>query len=138
MITDSLVAAFRVTLGLLFLAAGGSKVLRVASVRHTMQRYRLLPMAVTRVVAPVLGPLEIVIGLALALSPWVPALGPARLMALALLALFSGAIGSALYRGLRIPCGCGLLLGDHVITAAALGRNLAVLTLLTLDTALLR
>jgi uncharacterized membrane protein YphA (DoxX/SURF4 family) len=132
------VAAFRVALGLLFLASGISKALRVASVRHTMQRYRLLPTAVTRVVAPILGPLEILVGLALVLSPWVPALAPVRLMALALLALFSGAIGSALLRGLRIPCGCGVLLGDHVITAATLGRNLALLTLLTLDAALLR
>lgn len=128
-------AALRVMVGLIFVAAGGSKVLRVAAVRHTVQRYALVSTAAARALAPLLGPAEILIGTALVLSPWAPALASARLLALALLALFSGAIGSALRRGLRIPCGCGILLGDHVITPATLGRNLALLAVLILDTA---
>lgn len=131
-----LFAAIRIGCGLLFVAAGGSKVRRVASVRQTLRNYALLPPAATRVLAPLLGPVEIVVGLLLVLSPWSPALAAARLGALALLVLFSGAIASALYRGIRIPCGCGLLLGDHVITGVTLLRNLALLTMLSLDVVL--
>jgi uncharacterized membrane protein YphA (DoxX/SURF4 family) len=129
-------AALRVMVGLIFVAAGGSKLLRVGAVRHTVQRYELVSTTAARALAPLLGPAEVLIGTALVLSPWAPALAPARLMALALLALFSGAIGSALYRGLRLPCGCGVLLGDHVITPATLWRNVALLAILLLDTAL--
>ena len=133
-----LVAALRIAIGLIFVAAGGSKVLRVAAVQHTVQQYALVSTTLIRALAPLLGPAEILIGTALVLSPWAPVLAPARLAALTLLALFSSAIGSALYRGLRIPCGCGVLLGDHVITSATLARNLALLALLTLDTVLFR
>lgn len=137
MIVVGLFAALHIMVGLVFVAAGGSKLRRVAAVRHTLQRYALISTTAARALAPFLGPAEILVGTALVLSPWAPTLAPARLTALALMALFSGAIGSALYRGLRIPCGCGILLGDHVITPATLGRNLALLALLILDTALL-
>lgn len=129
--------ALRVVVGLLFMAAGGSKLLRVAAVRHTMRCYAVLPETATRAFAPLLGPGEVLIGLALVLSLRIPVLASSRLIALTLLVLFSAAIASALRHGLRIPCGCGTLVGDHVITRMTLARNLAVLTVLALDTALI-
>lgn len=122
----------RLAVGLLFVAAGASKLLRHHSIRRTVAQYRLLPGRVADLIAPLVGPAEILIGLALGLSPWLPLGGFSWLGAAAMLALFSLAIASALARGLNIPCGCGLLVGDHVITPATLARNLILLSLLWL------
>lgn len=122
----------RLAVGLLFVTAGASKLLRSRSVRHTVAQYRLLPAWLTSIVASLVGPAELLIGLALGLSSWLPLGGLPWLGAAALLALFSLAIASALARGLNIPCGCGLLVGDHVITPVTLARNLILLSLLWL------
>lgn len=117
-------------IGLLFLATGVSKILRRSSVRLTIERYRLLPSAIVGPVAKLLGPIEVVVGSALALSLWFPPAGLAWIGAAALLVLFSLAISSALARGLIIPCGCGVLLADHTVTPTILARNLLLLVVL--------
>ncbi len=122
----------RFGIGLLFFAAGVSKMLRRRSVQLTVKRYRFLPAATVRPAALVLGPVEIVVGFALVVSPWAPPAGVAWIGAAILLALFSMAIASALARGLVIPCGCGILLGDHAVTPLILARNLALLAVLCL------
>jgi hypothetical protein len=126
-------AIIQLGLGLLFIAAGISKLLRTRSVHHTVERYRLLPSGGVKVVAWLLGPIELATGTLLVLSPWIPVHPLAWTTATGLLLLFSIAIGSALARGISIPCGCGLLLGDHVITPITLSRNLLLLTLLIVD-----
>jgi hypothetical protein len=54
-------------------------------------------------------------------------------LTICLLLAFSLAIASALVRGLKIPCGCALLLNGHVISWKTLGRNLLMLAVLVLD-----
>jgi hypothetical protein len=124
--------AINLGIGLLFAAAGVSKMLRRRSMRRIVEQYRLLPSAVVGLIAQLLGPIEVVVGSALALSPWWPAAGVAWIGAAALLVMFSLAIASALARGLIIPCGCGVLLGDHAITPLILARNLVLLVVLCL------
>jgi Methylamine utilisation protein MauE len=122
----------RFGIGLLFFAAGVSKMLRRHSVQLTVKRYRFLPAATVGPAALALGPAEIVVGSALVVSPWLPSAGLAWIGAAILLTLFSVAIASALARGLVIPCGCGILLGDHAVTPLILARNLTLLALLFL------
>jgi hypothetical protein len=67
------------------------------------------------------------------LSTWLPVYRLAWSLTSSLLLIFSAAIASALLRGLKIPCGCGLLLNGHVISWMTLGRNLLMLAVLVLD-----
>lgn len=127
-----MVSVVRVLVGLLFLAAGVSKLRRRRSVRLTIERYRLLPSAVAGLAAILLGPAEVVVGAGLALSAAFTSVELAWFGAEALLVFFSLAIALALARGLDIPCGCGLLLGDHAITKTVLARNLALIGVLWL------
>lgn len=124
--------AIRLGIGLLFFAAGVSKMLRRSSVRLTVERYRLLPSAIVGLAADLLGPSEVVVGSALAFSPWLPLARMASIGAATLLVGFSLAIGSALARGISIPCGCGVLLGDHAVTPSILVRNMTLLLILYL------
>lgn len=124
--------AVRGAYGLLFLAAGISKCLRQRSVRLAVANYRLMPARAVPAFSQLLALLEIIAGVLLLLSPGLPTYRLGWIMATGLLALFCLAIGLALLRGLRIPCGCGLLLNGHVLTPATLLRNLLLLALLLL------
>lgn len=128
-----MVEVIRLGMGFLFVAAGVSKVLRRSSVRLVVARYRLLPSVVVGPAAVSLGPFEVLVGLGLGVSPWFPAAArPGLFGAAVLLVTFSLAISSALARGISVPCGCGVLLGDHAITPAILLRNLLLLLTLYL------
>jgi uncharacterized membrane protein YphA (DoxX/SURF4 family) len=126
-------ALIRAGSGLLFLAAGASKLLRWRSVRHTVMQYRLLPSPGAGIFAWLIVPAELTAGALLMCSLWLPVHTVAWAIAGGLLALFSIAIGSALIRGIFIPCGCGWLLGNHTITPAALARNLLLIAALSAD-----
>ena len=119
--------------GFLFLAAGISKFLRASSIVHTVSNFRLLPPLGARVVAGLLAPLESAAGILLLLSLWFPIYRFASALTAGLLLVFSLAVASALLRGLKFPCGCGLLLNGHVISWLTLGRNLLMLAVLALD-----
>jgi len=106
--------------------------LRRSSVRLVVERYRLLPSAALGPTAELLGPIEILVGLGLIASPWLPMDHVASIGAAGLLGVFSLAITSALARGISIPCGCGIVLGDHAVTPAILVRNLILLLALYL------
>jgi uncharacterized membrane protein YphA (DoxX/SURF4 family) len=123
----------RVGFGFLFLACGWSKFLRAQSVGRMVENYRLVSPRMLPFVKRMLAPVEVLAGALMLISLWLPVYDLAWTLAVALLLAFSIAVGSALVRGLKIPCGCGLLLNGHVITRAALGRNLALLSLLLLD-----
>jgi hypothetical protein len=119
--------AFRSGLvGLVFLSAGVSKVLRPRGVRNVVAGYRLLPEQAVGPVARALGPVEIATGSLLLVAPLVGLGRQARAVAGIELLVFSAAVGSALTRGIRIPCGCGPIVGDHVIGPSTIVRNLAM------------
>lgn len=118
--------------GGLFLASGISKHLRPRSILHMVESYRLLSPSAVPLVAGLLAPAEVAAGALMLSVPWLPTLWPAWLLTASLLSLFTLAIATALWRGLRVPCGCGLLLNGHVITVATLVRNLALLATLGL------
>ena len=95
----------RGTLAAVFLAAALHKLHAGLAFRAVVEDYRLLPAWAVPVSARALPALE----LAVALGLFVPALArEATLAAIALLALYSAAIGWNLARGRReIDCGCG-------------------------------
>jgi hypothetical protein len=126
-------ALVRVAFGSLFLISGSSKALRPQSIERIVAQYQLVPRPMRPAFRRMLGPAEIVAGVLLLASLWLPVYCLAWSLAFGILLTFSLAVASALARGLRIPCGCGLLLNGHVITRATLVRNLALLAMLALD-----
>lgn len=123
----------RLCLGLVFVVAGASKLLRQSSIRHVIAEYRLLPQEGIAPAAFGLAIGEIGIGLMLILSFLPPLAVPAIVSAAALLSLLSVAVASALLRGIAVPCGCSLILNGHVVTWATFARNQALLALLLAD-----
>jgi hypothetical protein len=122
--------ATRLGIGLLLFAAGVSKMLRQRSMPIIVARYRLLPSLAVRPFAYLLGPTETILGFALLCSPWYE---PAKLAcpaAVVLLMIFSGAVAIALFRGISVECGCGLLVGDYVTRPRVLARNLLLAVML--------
>ena len=95
--------------------------------------YRLVPRPLLPLFAGMLGPTELMAGILLLASLWLPIHYLAWSLATGLLIAFTIAVASALARGLEITCGCGALLNGHVITRATLARNVALLSLLALD-----
>jgi hypothetical protein len=118
--------------GLLFVASGMSACLRQRSLRLAVANYRLMPARFVAAFSRGLAILEILAGLLLLTSLGLPTYPLAWAITTGLLTLFCVAIGLALVRGLRIPCGCGLLLNGHTLTPMTLLRNLLLLTLLLL------
>jgi hypothetical protein len=124
-------------IGGLFFSSGISKFLRMYSFRRTLRLYRLLPEWSIGLMVLFLPTIEIIAGALLAASIWAAVYVQAWLAAVGLLLAFTGAIVITLFRGIEVPCGCGLLLGSHVLTHMTLGRNLMLLTLLVFDAAYL-
>jgi hypothetical protein len=129
----TLLAVVHFGFGFLFLISGASKFLRRHSLTKMIANYRLVPLPVLPIVGKTLASTEVAIGILFVASLWLPVYSLAWTLAFALVLAFTAAIGSALARGLEIPCGCGLLLNGHVIRRATLVRNLALLFLLTTD-----
>jgi uncharacterized membrane protein YphA (DoxX/SURF4 family) len=123
----------RLAFGTLFLAAGVSKLLRMGSVQHVLAGYGLLPKPMLPCAALALAVAEVVAGLLLLLSFFLPVHDAAWTLTAGLLTLFSIAVLVTLARGITVPCGCTKLLNGHVVTWSTLGRNLLLLSLLLLD-----
>lgn len=98
-----LVTLLRVGLGVLFIMAAWPKLADPAAFATSVSNYRMLPVPVERVVALALPPLELLVGVALIVG--VIDAG-ASFLVLAMMAVFTVAIGVALGRGLDISCGC--------------------------------
>lgn len=97
------VTLLRVGLGVLFIAAAWPKLQDPAGFAAAVSHYRLLPEPAERVLALVLPPLEMLVGVCLVLG--VLDAGASALV-LAMMLVFTGAVGIALARGLDISCGC--------------------------------
>src|SRR5574340_508853 len=98
--------AFRVILGLVFIAAGVGKLFNRRNFCRILEGYKLLPTKLIIPFASTLPIFEVAIGLSQfssALVPW------SQVAAAALLVVFTGAIAINLFRGRHeIACGCGL------------------------------
>lgn len=113
----------RLTLALLFGAAAFHKLSDLAAFRQALARYELTPAATAYRLAPLLAGCELALAVSL-LPGWRPA--AASLMAVALLALYSAAIGINLARGRRdFDCGCGPQ--DTPLSEGLLIRNLLLM-----------
>jgi uncharacterized membrane protein YphA (DoxX/SURF4 family) len=128
-----LAVVLRLGLGAVFLRAGAHKLGRVRSVRSIVTRYRIVPPAAAAWVARGLGPAELLAGASLWLSLVCPFHAFAWGLASGLMLVFVTVVALALARGIRIPCGCGLWVGSHVVTGRTLARNVVLLFLLLLD-----
>lgn len=94
---------FRVTLGLVFIVASLDKIAHPDDFAVAIANYRLVPQGCINLMAICLPWIEVLAGLLLVLGLWIR---PGLLVVEGLLAVFVGAIISALHRNLDISCGC--------------------------------
>lgn len=127
MVSRFIVALPRFALGLAFLYAAGDKVLNPQQFAQSIANYQILPLEWVGLFAATLPWLEVLVGFALLIGWFVPG---AASLATAMLTGFAVALGSAIYRGLDIACGC--FSADPGATAnlmPALLRDLGLLAL---------
>jgi putative oxidoreductase len=114
----------RILLGVLFLLAGGLKILDPAAFALEIEHYQLVPWWSCALLALFLPWLEVCVGIGLLVQPvWRGALA----WATGLLLLFSAALLSAMLRGLNIDCGCFGRVWQSTGTFWPLIRNLVLL-----------
>jgi len=120
----ALALVLRLGLGGLLIVAGALKLRAPVAFATELANYQLLP-ALAPYVAALLPVVELVVGGALVVAPraWRRA---AALGALALLAAFTVAVGSAFFRGINIDCGC-FGTGGGPITGLTLARNVVLM-----------
>jgi uncharacterized membrane protein YphA (DoxX/SURF4 family) len=100
---DRIVLLLRIGLGLVFLAAGALKVGHTEEFASEIAGFQLLPHALIAPLALLLPFLELMIGVYLVLGLVTRV---AAWFAAAEMAVFSGAIASAVMRGISTSCGC--------------------------------
>jgi uncharacterized membrane protein YphA (DoxX/SURF4 family) len=111
----------RVALGLVFVAAGGLKIGHADVFASEIAGFQLLPHALIAPLALLLPFLELMIGVYLVLGLFTRF---AAWFAAAEMALFAGAIASAVLRGISTSCGC-FGPSDHATTSwPEVGRDL--------------
>jgi uncharacterized membrane protein YphA (DoxX/SURF4 family) len=116
----------QLAIGLLFLAASLSKIADLPAFALQVQHYRLLPLAAVNPLAITLPWIELIAGLALVLGVR-PRSG--AWITLALMVVFTFAVGAALARGLDFECGCfGTVDAAHIGLAKML-QNVGMLAL---------
>ncbi|MGQ9561639.1 MAG: MauE/DoxX family redox-associated membrane protein [Candidatus Oleimicrobiaceae bacterium] len=119
-----MVLACRISVGVMFLLAGLSKVADLEGFARAVARYGIVPRSLLSFVALTLPPVEVALGLFLLvgfLTRWT-ALG-----AVVLLLAFSLATGIVLLRGASFDCGCLGIIAEERIGLFTLTRN-ALLT----------
>jgi len=110
--------AFRVALGVIFIVAAAPKLAQPDAFAWSIAHYRLVPDELINALAICLPWIELTAGVALVLGV---AIRANLALVAAMLAVFIGAIGSAMARDLDISCGC-----------FATGANAAAMTHATL------
>lgn len=93
----------RLILGGVFLWAGIVKIPNIEFFSYTVRAYHLLPEFLILPVTILVPWLECVIGLCLILGFWTQA---STLIASGLLIAFAGALGTKIYQGVNMSCGC--------------------------------
>ena len=116
----------RILLGAIFIYAGVSKILNPDQFAQAVMNYRIVPLVSVNLFAIVLPWLELVSGILLLVGLFS---GGSIVMITLLMALFLGAIGTALLRGLDISCGCFSTDGVYKITILYFIRDLVLFAL---------
>ena len=93
----------RIALGQIFILAAWDKILHPAAFADIILNYRMLPGTLVPLAAATLPWVELVLGATLVVGRLVPAAATAGC---ALLAVFMGALGYNLARGVDVSCGC--------------------------------
>jgi len=131
-IVDHLVLVLRLVLGAIFIVAGASKIGHGAEFAAQIAGFRILPQPVIAPMALALPFLEVLLGGYLVLGLFTRTAG---WIAVLLLALFDGAIASAVIRGMTVSCGCFGPNDKTVTTWAEVARD-AIFVLLAVIVAL--
>jgi uncharacterized membrane protein YphA (DoxX/SURF4 family) len=131
-VVDIVVLVLRVVLGAIFIVAGASKVGNANMFAAQIAGFRILPQVVIAPLALGLPFLELLLGGYLVLGLFTRA---SAWVAVVLLALFDGAIASAVVRGLTVSCGCFGPNDTTVTTWSEVARD-AVFVLLAVVVAL--
>jgi uncharacterized membrane protein YphA (DoxX/SURF4 family) len=100
---DRMVLLLRIALGLIFLAAGALKIGHTEEFASEIAGFQLLPHPLIAPLALLLPFLELMVGIYLVLGLFTRF---AAWFAAAEMAVFSGAIASAVMRGISTSCGC--------------------------------
>jgi uncharacterized membrane protein YphA (DoxX/SURF4 family) len=116
--------ALRSLIAALFLFAAISKLLDPSSFAQQIANYQLTPWPATAALAVFLPALELCVGICLLVGRWESG---ALIWLATLLTIFSGALLSAIVRGLSIDCGCFGRSVENTGTLWPLIRNLALL-----------
>ena len=114
----------RLAIAALFLFAAITKLVDPSSFAQQIANYQLTPWPATAVLSVFLPALELCVGISLLLGRWE---GGALVWVAILLTIFSGALLSAIIRGLSIDCGCFGRSLENTGTLWPLIRNLALL-----------
>ena len=114
----------RLAIAALFLFAAITKLVDPSSFAQQIANYQLTPWPATAVLSVFLPALELCVGVCLLLGRWES--GALAWVAI-LLTIFSGALLSAIVRGLSIDCGCFGRSIENTGTLWPLIRNLALL-----------
>jgi uncharacterized membrane protein YphA (DoxX/SURF4 family) len=114
----------RLAIAALFLFAAVTKLVDPSSFAQQIANYQLTPWLATAVLSVFLPALELSVGVCLLLGRWES--GALAWVAI-LLIIFSGALLSAIVRGLSIDCGCFGRSIENTGTLWPLIRNLALL-----------
>ncbi|MBV8368393.1 MAG: DoxX family membrane protein [Candidatus Eremiobacteraeota bacterium] len=131
-LVDHAVLVLRLVLGAIFIVAGASKIGHGAEFAAQIAGFRILPQPVIAPMALALPFLEVLLGGYLVLGLFTRAAG---WIAVLLLALFDGAIASAVVRGMTVSCGCFGPNDKTVTTWAEVARD-AIFVLLAVVVAL--
>jgi putative oxidoreductase len=114
----------RVAIAALFLFAAITKLVDPSSFAEQIANYQLTPWPATAVLSVFLPALELCVGISLLLGRWESG---ALVWVAILLTIFSGALLSAIVRGLSIDCGCFGRSIENTGTLWPLIRNLVLL-----------
>ena len=116
--------ALRLLIAALFLFAAITKLFDPSSFAQQIANYQLTPWPATAILSVFLPALELCVGICLLLGRWESG---ALIWLATLLVIFSGALLSAIIRGLSIDCGCFGRSVENTGTLWPLLRNLALL-----------
>jgi putative oxidoreductase len=118
--------SLRTGLAILFLFAATTKLIDPAEFAQQIANYQLVPWPVAAILAVFLPALEFCLGLALLLGRLEKG---ALIWAATLLIIFTGALVTAVARGLSIDCGCFGRSVENTGTVGPLIRNLVLLVI---------
>jgi uncharacterized membrane protein YphA (DoxX/SURF4 family) len=117
------ISVLRIALGVLFIMAALPKIVNPHAFAKAVSNYHMLPFVAERLLALLLPPLELVVGVCLVVG--VVDAG-AALLSFILMAVFTVAVGTALARGLDISCGCFETEGGAKVGLAKIAENVAL------------